>query len=60
AGTGVLTLEILDGTGRQILNRQVHAGARTEIDLSGRAPGLYLVRLTGENGTTQFSRLILN
>ena len=57
---GPATLEVLDAQGRKVQGRSLELTGTTEtlLDLSGEAPGLYLVRLTCE-GRVSTLRLVL-
>jgi hypothetical protein len=52
-----LTLAILDALGRPV-RTQTAAGAKTDLDLTGLAPGLYAVRVAA-GGATATQRLVV-
>jgi hypothetical protein len=58
AGTGPLTLTVLDALGR-VVRHLTAASARAELDLSGLAPGLYAVRVQAASTTTVTQKLLV-
>ncbi|HEX8528515.1 MAG TPA: T9SS type A sorting domain-containing protein, partial [Cytophagales bacterium] len=54
AGLGVpVQLSVYDARGKQLLSRSLAAGTeKTDVDLSGYAAGLYLIKLETRHGIT--------
>lgn len=52
-------LEVYDLMGKMILNKSVQAGA-VSFDLSGHAPGMYLLKITSGSGKTVACKIVKN
>jgi len=50
AGAATATLTVLDALGRAVRTRTVPTNARTELDLTGLAPGVYALRVAAGGG----------
>lgn len=54
-----ILIDLLDVTGRQLLQQIEVNGIEQSVDLSSFSNGLYLLRLTGEEGSTLMHRIAL-
>ena len=57
--TGVSKLEVLDATGRILLNEQNGNGAEQQLDISGLTPGIYTLQVIDATGRRAAQRLVV-
>jgi hypothetical protein len=58
--SGEIYLEILDNTGRVIIEKQKVTGNNSKFDFSGFTAGVYFVKVTTRTGKIQIRKLVLN
>jgi polyhydroxybutyrate depolymerase len=59
-GTDLVQLALLDLSGREVLHMQVGTTDQLQLDLSGLAPGPYVLRAMSSNGVMQVTRVVLS
>jgi thiol-disulfide isomerase/thioredoxin len=57
-GEQMASVKLVDMMGRTVVSQQVNAAARTELDLSGLAKGMYYVEVTGGNNLRGLSKFV--